>query len=113
MKAELIAALDAMDINVKTSFVDLKKSMEEAGWRFEHTYYVHASSLYEKVWEHPVVTNYNDGLSPIEIYKSLFFTLYELPAEHQDLNLPPLYMSRGRIGNTTDYLIHPPVAATT
>lgn len=62
----------------------------------------HLTASYDEVWEHPMVSQANEGKKGAAVLGSYFFTLYALKAEHEVRDWRPAFkFIFGRIGNTT------------
>ena len=110
LQETLIALLER--VGDRFTLDQAKEEAQAAGFPFLFTWDAD-TVLYEKVWQHPGIAEYNDTLNmrSADILRSAFFTLYRIRPEYRRLQLPELRLLIGYVGNTRCYTFDAPAGA--
>lgn len=106
---QAVRVFDKVSVTTRGSLRGALDSLRELGWSIEDTVYPY-SSCYDNVWTHPAIAELNAGHKTDYARDMLhhFFDLYRLSDGVEPEYFAPCYLSVGRIGNSTDFLLTPP-----
>lgn len=108
-QSQLVRIFDKVRLDTRGSLGEAIAHLRSLGWKVEATVYPY-SACYDSAWEHPAIAEFNRNHKSDYARDMLhhFFDLYVLHDDIESEYFAPFYLSVGRIGNTTDFLLTPP-----